>query len=140
MFNPWFLPSLTLENRGLEDLMLRTVSDPDVRARSLVCCAPMVRDHYPNDSVQSTTAADKHKGKRPELRKQQCPDNDRAKRMVHVIGIRRHTDAAATDRAFNELARFRAYGPATGNLTRNPTDTARTYIDDNCHCIHGPYK
>lgn len=90
MFNPWFLPSLTFENRGL-DLMLRTVSDPDVRARSLVCCAPIVRDHYPNDSVQSTTAADKHKGKRPKLRKQQCPKNDRAKRMVHVIVIRRHT-------------------------------------------------
>lgn len=44
-FSPWFLPSLALENRGL-DLALRAVRDPDVRARSLVCCAPMVTDHH----------------------------------------------------------------------------------------------
>lgn len=88
MFNPWFLPSLpTFVNRGL-DLMLRTVSDdPDERARSLVCCAPMVRDHYLNKRVQS--AAD---GRRATSRPRWCKrfgcaaERDRTERMAAATG------------------------------------------------------
>lgn len=85
MFSPWFLPSLALANRGL-DLVLRTVSDPDDRARSLVCWAPMVSgDHYPNGRAQSATVADKHKG-RP-LR-ERSPDSDWPARMVSSNRVR----------------------------------------------------